>query len=271
MILEFCSNILKKFQKSEVKPQIMIPSRVQLVQATGLLSSYKKKSNPALRWDVSVFKEGSYVCTDMLEALIQLDAAVTAQKGTLYITDLTRTWELQQKRRDDYVSKVKPAYAAVPGGSYHQAGRAVDFSTSELNFQGIPKDQWLKKFWDIARPLGFFPIIKIPDLNKSECWHFDFPGKAWEKAYDYMDDFSSDAIDYTLIAKCCILDVGKWDPKENPDKVVKMFIQAQLIRLGKYEIGTVDGLIGAKSWKAIQSLGITATDLNQVSQLLAGM
>lgn len=271
MILEYCSNILKKFQKSEVKPQIMIPSRVELVQASGLLSSYKKKSNPTQRWDVSVFKENAYVCPDMLEALIQLDAAVTAQNGTLYITDLGRTWELQQKRREDYEKKIKPAYAAVPGGSFHQAGRAVDFSTSELNFQGVPKEQWLKKFWDICRPLGFHPIISIPDLKKSECWHFDFPGKAWEAAYAYKDKFSSDAIDYTLIAKCCILDIGKWDPKENPDKVMKMYIQAQLIRLGKYEIGTVDGILGQKSWKAVQSLSIMDTDLKQVSYLLSKM
>lgn len=271
MISEFCSNLVKKVLKNGVVSNTLIPSRIQLVPASGILSSYPKKNNPSERWDISVFKDNALICSDMFTALCELDKQVTAAGGTLYVTDLRRTWAMQAQARQDYVSGVKKAYAAVPGGSFHQAARAIDFAVSQLNFKGVAKDQWLKKFWDLAKPLGFHPIIAIPDLNMSECWHFDFPGKDWEAAYAYKDKSSSDAIDYTLVAKCCILDAGLWDPSENPDKVVKMFIQAQLIRLGRYEIGSVDGILGSKSLKALQDLGLTATDVNQVAQSLSKM
>jgi hypothetical protein len=242
--------------------------RVDLVPASGLLSVYRKKSNPALRWDVSIFKENAYICQDMFDALVQLDQAVTQQKGTLFITDLGRTWQLQDQRRKDFENGSKPVYAAIPGGSFHQAGKAVDFSTQELNFQGVDKEKWLKKLWDLAKPLGFRPIIPAPDLRKSECWHFDMPGKDWQKAYADKDLSTKDALDYNLVAKACILDCGLWNPAETEEKVIKMFVHAQLIRLGKYEIGEIDGILGPKCQKAIQELGCLGTSPLAVANML---
>lgn len=270
---EFCTNLIKvraapPAPKEEPRV-IQHPKRISLVPASGVTSYYKKKSNPSERWDISVFKEGALVPPDMLFALIELNDAVTEQQGKLYITDLTRTWALQQKRREDYLNKTKPAYAAPPGGSWHQAGRAIDISTQELGFVGVPKENWLKKFWSIATPLGFYPIIKTPDLSKSECWHFDFPGKDWENAYDYADNFSNDSVDNGLVAKCAILDIGAWDPNENPYKVTRMFIQAQLIRLGRYEIGSIDGVLGTKTQKALADLGLGGLGLEEIASELS--
>lgn len=248
--------------------------RTQLVPVTGLVSSYKKKSNPSERLPIEALGNSAKSVPEMAKALQVLNQIITEQNGTLYITDLFRPWDVQDKLRTEYeLSKADPnikdkAYAAVPGGSFHQAGRAVDFSVSELNFKDVDKDKWLKKFWDIAKPLGFNPIIKIPDLGISECWHFDYPGSDFTKAYNYMDDFSSDAIDYTLVAKCGIIDAGCWNPKENAIKIRNMFIQSQLIRLGRFEIGSVDGILGKKSIKALTDLGINQPDLTKVVQSL---
>ena len=242
--------------------------RIDLVAATGVLSAYKKKSNPLERWDISALKEGAQCSPDMFDAVIQVNQAVKEQNGTLYITDMFRTWVDQESARNDYLSGKKKAFVAPPGGSFHQAARAIDFSTSELNFRDVPKDKWLKKFWDIVKPIGFHPIIRMPVLGMSECWHFDYPGKAWAKAYDYMDDSSSDHVDYSYVAKCAILDIGAWDPKENPIKIRNMFIQAQLVRLGHYQIGSIDGIIGKKSQLVLQSLGLDATDLDKVAEEL---
>jgi hypothetical protein len=207
---------------------------------------YTKGIKKNKRIDVSKFKEGAYVTKDMRNALYKLKKIVEENKGNLYITELYRSWETQDKARKDYELGIKKHYVAKPGGSFHNAGRAVDFDTQNLNFEGIKKEHWLQKFWDLAKPLGFKPIIKIPSLNISENWHFDRLGE-WSLAYKKLP--------YSEIAKCCILDIGKWKD-HNKIKIRNMFIQAQLIRLEFFEIGKVDGIIGPKTEKILKILGL---------------
>lgn len=224
--------------------------RVELIPASGILSSYKKKYKPKERLDVSCFnnagQRGNYICPDMFEALLKLDSVVRQNKGQFYIIDLFRSWDIQAAARKAYETGKKRAYVAPAGGSFHTSGRAVDISVKELNFKDKEKEDWLKFFWDLAMPLGFRPIISIPDLGISECWHFDYPGE-WTEAYDKLS--------YSEAAKCAILDVGEWNPSLSKEKAQKMFIQSQLIRLGHYDIGKVDGIFGPKTLKAIGDLG----------------
>jgi hypothetical protein len=247
----------------------MVFKRVDLVPVKGLLSSYPRKSRPKEKLPIEALGEAAMVTPDLNSALIELDKAVKQQNGTLYITELFRSWDTQAKAREDYETKKKKAFVAPPGGSFHQAGRAVDFSVKELNFQNLSEDKWLQKFWDLAKPLGFRPIIRIPDLNMSECWHFDFPGKDWLKLYDLADDFEHDAITYASVAKCCILDIGKWDPNAGSTSMKNMFIQSQLLRLGQHDIGDVDGILGFKTSRAINSLGFAGMSIDQVATLIA--
>ena len=232
--------------------------RVQTIGISGLKSSYSKKYKPKERLDVSCFnnqgQQGNFICEDMAEALKILDKIVTESGGSMYIIDLFRNWSVQEASRNQYLSGKKRAFVAPPGGSFHNAGRAVDISVKELSYSGIEKDDWLQKFWDQAKPLGLLPIIKIPNLGTSECWHFDFPGEDWKEAYEKLS--------YPEVAKCATLDIGAWDPSEDPAKVDRMFLQSQLIRLGHYEIGKVDGVIGSKTQRVLDQLGNpTANDL----------
>jgi len=225
-------------------------SRVQLIPAHSLTSSYRK-SNSINRWDISVFSaggaQGNFITPDLFKSLQELDNIVKINNGTLYITDLFRTWDKQFNVRKLYETGIRNVYAAKPGHSFHNAGRAVDISISELNFSDIPKKEWLDKFWNLAIPLGFRPIIDNPDMNKSEAWHFDYPGDDWSEAYNNLS--------YSTVAKCCVLDVGQWFGSPESTSIA-MFIQAQLIRLGFYDIGDVDGIIGYKTRTALLNLNL---------------
>ena len=124
--------------------------RIELVEAVGLKSSYKKKYKPKERLDISCFnnkgQKGNFICEDMYEALKELDKLVTADGGNLYIIDLFRSWDVQLENRNKYLSGKKRAFVAPPGGSFHNAGRAVDISVKELGYSGSDKDDWLQKF-----------------------------------------------------------------------------------------------------------------------------
>jgi hypothetical protein len=245
--------------------------RINTVAASGMVSSYKKSKNPNERWDVSVFGETSYITPDMFIALLKLNDKVKENKGELYITELSRTWEMQDRARKEFLTGKKAAYVSPPGGSFHQAGRAVDFSVGELNFKDTTKEKWLKKFWDIAKPIGFYPIITIPDLGASEAWHFDYPGVDWANAYQDAGKSKHDTLDYTLIAKCAILDIGKWNSYVPEVIQLKMFIQAQLIRLGYYEIGEVDGIVGKNTKNALKKRELSFSSLIVCAQQLSRM
>lgn len=226
--------------------------RIELEPATGIASSYKKKWKKEYL-DISCFnnvgQQGNFITPDFFHALKKLDKLVKLNKGSLHVIDLFRSWEVQAENREKYLTGKKKAYVAKPGGSFHNAGRAVDIGLELLQFEGVDRDDWLEVLWDIAKPIGFKPIIRNPDMDASEAWHFDFPGKDWEDAYKHHN--------YSEVAKCCVLDVGKWDSSVSDSVTKKMFIQSQLIRLGKYEIGKVDGILGSKTKQALSDLGLS--------------
>src|SRR4051812_43100807 len=61
----------------------------------------------------------------------------------LRLSDLFRSYEMQRQANADFVEGRKKAFSPPPGGSMHEAGRAMDIDLSSI---GVP----LKAFWDIA-------------------------------------------------------------------------------------------------------------------------
>lgn len=238
-----------------------IHKRVELTPASGLISIYKKRFRLGQRWDVKVFKEGAKITPDMFVALKELNELVKNNGGRMYIIDLYRSWETQAAARQDFKNGKKKDFVAKPGSSFHNAGRAVDIAIQELNFIGKNHDEWLSVLWDLTKPLGFRPIIRLPDIDASEAWHFDFPGKDWSDAYRTLS--------YPEVAKCCILDVGKWNPDVSTEKTRKMFIQSQLIRLGFYEIGVIDGQFGPKTNRILAKYGVNGFDTITLAETLS--
>lgn len=222
----------------------MQPKRIELVAAIGFKYSKSRTISEVL------------LTPDTHAALKELEKAVTQQGGQLKINSVYRSWEKQQALFDLHTKDPKKyAVASAPGKSFHQAGRAVDFDIQELGFKGVPKEKWLEKFWSLYKPLGFTPIIDKPNMEESEAWHADHLG-LWSSARS--------KVGYLTTAQCAILDVGNWNPKEETDKEKQLFVQAQLIRLGHFEIGGIDGILGKKSMAALLALNINTKNIDEI-------
>ena len=198
---------------------------------------------------------------EVAQALLNLSNAVAAAGGDLRITELHRDVAVQKAARQKYenwvaagkpkpgtsgfnAATMKAAVVAKPGRSMHNAGRAIDVHLSELKFPGVAADKQLDRLWDIAKPLGWSPIIKSADEGASEAWHFDF----------YADVKGVlDRLGYEQAALCGAILVGHGDLSS-----YEATVQALLSRAG-HNLGAIDGVAGPKTINALAaSLGITA-------------
>jgi len=105
MVLDFLKNVITSNKDCSTE-------RIKLVEANGLQSSYIGPQT-GKRIDVKEFGVGAYIVPGMFEALKRLDKLVKINKGTLYITDLFRTF-LQQKYLRERYEETKKVYACKP-------------------------------------------------------------------------------------------------------------------------------------------------------------
>jgi hypothetical protein len=193
-------------------------------------------------------------CTpDTKRAIGRIIPALTQAGGALYLSDMFRSYEMQFQAHNDYVTGKKKAYSPPPGGSMHESGRAFDLSLGDL---GVP----LRAFWDIAIPLGVFPIIDRADSRLSEAWHFDCRG-SHGKVYDYYLTGKADNLPaYTAMAASAIMAAGIVNYRV-ADQVVGR-VQSDLIRLD-CDPGPIDGILGERTQKALADFGAAAADMEQ--------
>ena len=221
---------------------------------TSILSSYDAKGQTGgprtnLRPLAHLGKAGIAVA-EAAAALKRLSDAVQAAGGDLRITECHRDVSVQMAARAKYdawvaAGKPKPGtagfnsktmksdYVATPGKSNHNAGRAIDVHIGALSFPGVAANQQLDKLWEIAKPIGWSPIIKSANESASEAWHFDFWG---ELAGVHQ------RLGYEQASLCGALLVGHAGAYQSFARVV----QALLCRAG-CDIGEIDGAIGPKS------------------------
>ena len=238
---------------------------VELVAVDGsIASSYNKSGGTggprANLTALAKLGKAGVATKDTANALKALSDAVTAAGGDLRITECHRDVGVQKAARAKYdnwakAGKPKPgtsafdaktmkaAFVATPGRSMHNAGRAIDIHLSELKFPALPADKQLDRLWEIAKPLGWSPIIKSADEGASEAWHFDFYG-----------DIKGvlDRLGYEQAALCGAILVGHGDLTS-----YEATVQALLSRAG-HNLGAIDGIVGPKTLNALgASLGIT--------------
>lgn len=184
-------------------------------------------------------------CTpDMANGLTLLQKELSTRNLTLVVSDMYRSYDMQHQAHLDYTSKKKIAFSPPPGGSMHEAGRAIDIDIKCLGHLT------LKGFRTIARSIGFM------EISLSEPWHFDFRG-SFQKIYTYALNHNSQHA-YQMMASCAILDQHfKVDNFEH--KYKEYNIQSRLVRLDK-EIGDIDGIIGRKCLAALKELGYDGGD-----------
>jgi hypothetical protein len=98
-------------------------------------------------------------CTPDTKAAIEAVARDLSGMGFgIRLSDLFRSHDQQAQAHADFVEGRKKAFSPLPGGSLHEAGRAMDIDLSSI---GVP----LPKFWEIAKAHGFTPIIDVPDVD----------------------------------------------------------------------------------------------------------
>ena len=190
-------------------------------------------------------------CTpDTATAIEGLVADLRSLGHELRLSDLFRSYEMQREANLDYVEGRKKAYSPPPGGSMHEAGRAMDIDLSS--------SMGLTQFWEIAKAHAFFPIIDAPISSRSESWHFDCRG-SHDTVYQYVQQgkAGSSISPYAQMAHSAILTIGvQVDALPNRDVA---YIQSALIRLGS-DPGRVDGVMGDRTLGAMRDAGIDPDD-----------
>jgi len=200
----------------------------------------------------------------MAPGLQRLNSAVAAAGGDLRVTECHRDLGVQRTARakyDTWVAAGKPkpgtsafnsktmkaAFVATPGRSGHNAGISIDVHVGLLGFPGVAANKQLDRLWEIARPLGWEPVIRAPEEGASESWHFDFWG-------DLLP--ARGRVGYEQAALCGAILVGHGDLSGYDAE-----LQALLVRAG-FDIGKIDGAVGPKTRAAaVQALSLPSDDL----------
>lgn len=193
-------------------------------------------------------------CTpDTNQAIISISNDLSELGGELILSDLFRSYDMQYQANMDYVSGKKKAYSPPPGGSMHEAGRAMDIDLGKIKVT-------LEEFWNIAKKYGFYPIISKPSSKLKEAWHFDCRGSHGLVYEYYKSGKANNMPAYTAMAVSGILATGiKVKNFKGHDK--EAFIQSGLIRLG-YEIGNIDGDVGKKTKAAFAQAGFETENVD---------
>ena len=236
-----------------------LPARTPLVSVdTSILSYYENRSGS--RTPLHELN-GGQMTPDAAAALLALSKACAAKGGSLLITDCFRSVAFQAKTRKRYENwlaagkpsprtaaydkkTMKAAFVSRPGRSFHNSGRAVDIAHMLAAPDDVPRNEKLDWLWDVAKPLGWAPIIKDPREGQSEAWHFDFRGP-WQGTFDRLG--------YGQGAMCGVLDLGLGE--DVYPRAWERWVQAQIHRAG-HDIGDVDGYWGRMTKAGAESLGV---------------
>lgn len=244
---------------------MVIPGRVHLVPVDGeILSSYGdggRTGGPRTHLRALASLGGAGRMTpDAAAALLVLHRAVLDAGGDFRVTDCYRATSEQAAARARYerwiaagspstksaafdAQTMKAAFVAKAGRSNHNAGRAVDLDVGALRFPHVAADRQLDTLWEIARPIGWRPIIKAPTEGASESWHFDYLGP-WALVQARLG--------YEQAAIAAVLDLG--DVSAFPSDGARRRIQSTLHRAG-FDVGDIDGITGVRTEAAIRASG----------------
>lgn len=133
------------------------------------------------------------------------------------------------------------------GASLVPAGREVHLTL--VHDKEPTPQRALEALWGFAIPQGFTPWSRYPILaHDSLIFHYLGP---WQALLDRLMSEGRGHLAWPSVCAAARVDVGAWTG-ENEEAV---FIQAQLHRVG-LNPGPVDGVIGTRTTKAMERLGL---------------
>lgn len=225
------------------------------LQDIQITSVYKNSQGSALQLPQRMAK-----CTpDTYTNIFAIDKDLRKKGGQLILSDLFRSYEMQLQSHNDYAAKRKTAFSPPPGGSMHEAGRAMDLDLKSIKMS-------LKDFWVIAAKNGFTPIIPTPNSGADEAWHFDCRG-SHQIVYDYYkNENGTNFKPYKAMALSAILSIDVHVDYLGANQKQAQ-LQSGLIRLGNI-LGNIDGNIGKNTQKAIEDSGLVFNPNDLDSMLL---
>jgi D-alanyl-D-alanine dipeptidase len=77
-------------------------------------------------------KRMAHATSDMQAGISAISAKLEAMGGHLFLSDLFRSYEMQLQSHLDWKTGKKSAFSPPPGGSLHEAGRALDLDLASL-------------------------------------------------------------------------------------------------------------------------------------------
>jgi peptidoglycan hydrolase-like protein with peptidoglycan-binding domain len=109
------------------------------------------------------------------EALDEVYEEVARKGGHLYISDMFRSAEDQQRAHEDYLAGRKESFSPPACSGVHESGRAIDIDAFDT---GIGHARTRR----ILNDHGWVNIVE--SLTASECWHYEFREARWEEFKD---------------------------------------------------------------------------------------
>jgi len=206
----------------------------------------------------SIYKNKAGALTDLPErmahctpdtnaALFALLEAVRVRGGTLRLSDLFRSREMQDQAHQDFATGKKKAFSPPSGSSMHEAGRAFDI---DLDAIAMP----LAEFWKLAKAEGVEPIIAAPDAKASEAWHFECRGSFALVREHYRAGKASNMKPAQAMGAAAIAALGI-ELHAFAGRLAAVQLQSGLIRLGA-DPGAIDGDPGQRTEAALAALNL---------------
>jgi hypothetical protein len=171
----------------------------------------------------------AWLTPDAAEAFKALTVAVASIGGHIYLSDCYRSSLDQARAHADYLAgkrrvgdlaaflnthpgmagyrpRPKQAFSPPPGGSFHEAGRAVDVDM-DPRWLRIPQDV----FWDCAHALGWSDIVgghygnpRLVDVT--EEWHLNCLGP-YQEEFEAIEDMKGGKAATRAIVARAIADI----------------------------------------------------------------
>jgi hypothetical protein len=169
-------------------------------------------------------------------SLQEVYADVVKKKGHLYVSDMFRSAEDQERAHNDYVSGRKSSFSPPSCSSVHEAARAIDIDA----FDTVIGHQRTRQI------LNNHGWVNITDsLTASECWHYEFREARWAA-------FKT-AHGYSAMAHAMKEEIGNVIGAEQADAKKKEFVwlQKALNKLIGADL-VADGVYGPGTRRAVK-------------------